>query len=428
MVTGVAAPGSPVSEPERRLSENILTVADFVQTLNAEIDSLLGVPDDSSCIVESSAIQYAASDSECTALFTAAQLVGVSFCYRFQTTISPPTSGEDCEVNAAAQLVAAALIGGDFADAIGPAADIVELSVPTNSPTSAPTEGPTSLTFPPTSETFPPTSETGGTTFVPTSETEGPTSAPSSIPTPTAPERMDPLTNEEMELIPDLANIEGYTTFLEALDTANLIDLLLTPGPFTVFAPTNEAFDLLDDDLPGLFECLLEPRYAPYLQIIMTYHVAKGEVFLAEQLVNDQVIDMLDGQEVSINIDNDGTTIVEKVLNQHYWGAAVINSYSKIVQRNMLASNGIMHGIDHLLLPPNFNVERFYKEACLGTDSPTDEPTEANANARTASVNTCGNDGSPKSICTYRIQLRLPHRVIACIILISILLTHATNS
>ena len=165
-----------MSEPERRLSENILTVADFVQTLNAEIDSLLGVPDDSSCIVESSAIQYAASDSECTALFTAAQLVGVSFCYRFQTTISPPTSGEDCEVNAAAQLVAAALIGGDFADAIGPAADIVELSVPTNSPTSAPTEGPTSLTFPPTSETFPPTSETGGTTFVPTSETEGPTS------------------------------------------------------------------------------------------------------------------------------------------------------------------------------------------------------------------------------------------------------------
>jgi len=169
VVTGVAAPGSPNPE-ERKLSEDILTVADFVQTLDAEMDSLLGVPESSSCIVESSAIQYGASDSECTEAFTADQLVGASFCYSFQTTISPPTSGEDCDVNAAAQLVTTTLEEGGFADAIGAAADIVGQEAPTDAPTDAPTGAPTGA---PTTE---PTS--GATTAEPTSgaTTAGPTS------------------------------------------------------------------------------------------------------------------------------------------------------------------------------------------------------------------------------------------------------------
>jgi len=174
VVTGVAAPGSPNPE-ERKLSEDILTVADFVQTLDAEIESLLGVPESSSCIVESSAIQYGASDSECTEAFTADQLVGASFCYSFQTTISPPTSGEDCEVNAAAQLVTTTLEEGGFTDAIGAAADIVGQEAPTDAPTDAPTGAPTTE---PTSgaTTAEPTS--GATTAGPTSgtTTAGPTS------------------------------------------------------------------------------------------------------------------------------------------------------------------------------------------------------------------------------------------------------------
>ena len=144
VVSGLAAPG-PVPTRERRLSEDILTVADFVQTLDAAMKNLLlGVPfDASSCIVESSAIQYAASDSVCTEAFD--QLAG-SFCYSFQTTISPPTSGEHCEVNAAADIVTGVLAEGGFrfAEAIGFVADveIIQLAT-TNSPTSAPTEAPT---------------------------------------------------------------------------------------------------------------------------------------------------------------------------------------------------------------------------------------------------------------------------------------------
>ena len=113
-VTGVAAPGPPYLF--------ILTVADFVQTLDAEIEDFLGT--DSSCIVKSSAIQYTAFDSVCTERFSGYQLggifVGKSFCYSFQTTISPPTPDDgDCDVNGTASSVTEALEAGDFEDAIG---------------------------------------------------------------------------------------------------------------------------------------------------------------------------------------------------------------------------------------------------------------------------------------------------------------------
>jgi len=171
VITGLAA---PIPSPAR--TEDISTVAEFELALFVRIAILLV---DSSCIAESSAIQYAASNSVCTEAFTAAQLAGASFCYEFQTTISPPTSGEDCEVNVAAELVAVALNDGELADAIGPVADIAVRFAPTD----APTEGPTSETDLPTSGTTTegPTSDTeeptsGTTTEGPTSDTEEPTS------------------------------------------------------------------------------------------------------------------------------------------------------------------------------------------------------------------------------------------------------------
>merc|ERR1711865_1188809 len=128
-----------------------------------ETDIILGVSSgDSNCVVETSAIQYDASDSVCTEFFTAAQLVGVSFCYSFQITISAPTSGGGCEVNAGAQLVTETLEEGGFANAIGSVNDIDGQVATTNAPTTGPmtglidtdaptTEGPTFITSPSTS-------------------------------------------------------------------------------------------------------------------------------------------------------------------------------------------------------------------------------------------------------------------------------------
>ena len=154
-VGGIAAPGSP----ERRLSEDILTVANFDRTLKEETDSILGVHSPtadraleesmriaraleySGCIVGTSAIQFdALSDSVCAEFFTADQLVGVSFCYRFQITISAPTFGvQGCEVNTAAQLVMETLEENGSANAIGPVNDMeIVHYAPTTSPSSKP--------------------------------------------------------------------------------------------------------------------------------------------------------------------------------------------------------------------------------------------------------------------------------------------------
>merc|ERR1711865_628708 len=159
VVSGIAAPRSR----ERRLLQDILTVAEFERTLKEETDIILGVSSgDSNCVVETSAIQYDASDSVCTEFFTAAQLVGVSFCYSFQITISAPTLGGGCEVNAGAQLVTETLEEGGFANAIGSVNDIDGQVATTNAPTTGPmtglidtdaptTEGPTFITPPSTS-------------------------------------------------------------------------------------------------------------------------------------------------------------------------------------------------------------------------------------------------------------------------------------
>ena len=79
----------------------------------------------------------------------------------------------------------------------------------------------------------------------------------------------------------------------------------------------------------------------------MTYHVASGEV-LAEKLCNDQIIDMLDNQSMLVNIEEGGII--------------VINDYSEVLQQDIIVSNGIAHGINYVLIPPNFKVEEFLKD------------------------------------------------------------------
>jgi len=169
VITGLAAPActSPGCFPP-----DISTVAEFEEALDVNIDIILGLPFDFSCIVESSAINYAASGSVCTDAFTADQLTRVPFCYSFQTTIS--SVGGSCDVNLAAQFVIEELEAGGFENVIGPVADIAVQFVPTDSPT----EGPTSETDLPTGGTTTEEPTSGTTTEGPTggTTTEGPTS------------------------------------------------------------------------------------------------------------------------------------------------------------------------------------------------------------------------------------------------------------
>ena len=191
---------------------------------------------------------------------------------------------------------------------------------PTPSPVTPPDPNPVALSTP--EPVLPPLSYRP--TDVPT------TTAPKPEPTDGPTEEFEPLLD-----IPNTAQEEGYTTLVEALTAADLVDALSFPnGPFfTVMAPTNTAFGLLDEDLLG---CLLEPLYQDVLQNVLLYHAADGKN-PAQGLFIDQEIEMLNGDNILINID---------AVN------VVINDNAEVVQPNVIASNGILHGIDRVLFPP----------------------------------------------------------------------------
>jgi hypothetical protein len=166
-------------------------------------------------------------------------------------------------------------------------------------------------------------------------------------PSPVTPPTPAPTTLPFLD-VPGTAEEYGFTTLVTALTAANLVETLAFPnGPYTVFAPTNAAFGRLGQELLG---CLLLPRYQDVLQDVLLYHVADEEL-LAQQLFNDQVINMMNTDSILITIDD---------------GTVVINSNADVVEPNLIATNGILHGIDRVLIPEELNVEEFLETCTSG--------------------------------------------------------------
>merc|ERR1711966_221948 len=149
--------------------------------------------------------------------------------------------------------------------------------------------------------------------------------------------------------IPQVAIANGFDTLVTALKAADLVGALASPnGPFTVFAPTDEAFDNLPDDLVG---CLLND--IPVLTDILLYHVAEGKV-LASQLSDGQEIStLLDGGEVTVDIRSDGDVLINDAM---------------VLTTDVEASNGVVHVINQVLVPPRIDVTAFL-DACTGGSS-----------------------------------------------------------
>lgn len=122
-----------------------------------------------------------------------------------------------------------------------------------------------------------------------------------------------------------------FTTLAAALDAAGLIDTLKGDGPFTVFAPTDEAFAKLP---AGTLETLLKPENKDQLISILTYHVVPGTV-KAEQVVTLTKATTVNGQSVDINV-NGGTVKVDNAT---------------VIATDVAASNGVIHIIDEVILP-----------------------------------------------------------------------------
>ncbi len=125
---------------------------------------------------------------------------------------------------------------------------------------------------------------------------------------------------------------KDHTTLVAALKQADLVTSLSNAGPFTVFAPTNAAFDKLP---AGTVDGLMKPDQKEALQNILQYHVTLAAM-KAESFTDGQVLGMVNGDKVTVNIKD---------------GKVMLNNSATIVV-SIVASNGIVHVIDGVLLPP----------------------------------------------------------------------------
>ncbi|HEX8984530.1 MAG TPA: fasciclin domain-containing protein [Bryobacteraceae bacterium] len=123
----------------------------------------------------------------------------------------------------------------------------------------------------------------------------------------------------------------NFNTLVTAIQAAGLVDTLKGPGPFTVFAPSDEAFA----NLPaGTLETLLKPENKARLQSILTYHVLQGKV-MSRDVVKLHAAKTVEGRSVAI-----------KTMN----GGVMVNN-AHITKADIAASNGVIHVIDAVILP-----------------------------------------------------------------------------
>ena len=128
----------------------------------------------------------------------------------------------------------------------------------------------------------------------------------------------------------------NFSTLVAAVSAAGLVDTLSGPGPFTVFAPTNAAFDALP---AGTVESLLLPENKDTLVSILTYHVVPGAI------TSDQLI----GTRQSVATVQGGTVDVNGVQSKLNSGVRVNDA--NVTTADIIASNGVIHVIDKVLLP-----------------------------------------------------------------------------
>ncbi len=144
-------------------------------------------------------------------------------------------------------------------------------------------------------------------------------------------------------IVQNAVNSADHTTLVAAVKAAGLVDTLSGPGPFTVFAPTNKAFDKLP---AGTVDNLLKPENKAALTKVLTYHVVAGKLSAADI---EKQIKMGHGKAELKTVSGgslwammDGKSIVLKDDK---------GDISKITQANVFQSNGVIHVVDTVLLP-----------------------------------------------------------------------------
>ena len=144
-------------------------------------------------------------------------------------------------------------------------------------------------------------------------------------------------------IIQTAVNSKDHTTLVAAVKAAGLVDVLSSPGPFTVFAPTNAAFAKLP---AGTVETLVKPENKATLTSILTYHVVAGKLSSATLAAK---VKAGGGKAMLKTVQGETLTVVAK--SGGLWLVDAKGGMSKITVANVNQSNGVIHVIDTVLMP-----------------------------------------------------------------------------
>ena len=147
----------------------------------------------------------------------------------------------------------------------------------------------------------------------------------------------------EMNIVETAVSNDSFSTLVTAVQAADLVDALSSDGPFTVFAPTNDAFNNLPD---GTLSTLLQPENQETLQSILTYHVVAGQ-FMAEDVV--QAIDDNGGQFTVETLQGGELTL--KLWEGNVYVKDTSGNKAQIIITDVETSNGVTHAINNVVLP-----------------------------------------------------------------------------
>ncbi|WP_303311326.1 fasciclin domain-containing protein [Hymenobacter sp. BT730] len=139
----------------------------------------------------------------------------------------------------------------------------------------------------------------------------------------------------DKDIVDNAVNSKEHTTLVAAVKAAGLVETLKGSGPFTVFAPTNAAFNELPN---GAMAGLMKPESKAKLAGVLTYHVIAGRIMAAD-LKDGQQLTTVNGEKIKISVKD---------------GQVMINN-AAITIPDVVSSNGITHVINQVLLPPAAN-------------------------------------------------------------------------
>jgi uncharacterized surface protein with fasciclin (FAS1) repeats len=136
----------------------------------------------------------------------------------------------------------------------------------------------------------------------------------------------------QADIVDTAVNAGSFNTLVAAVQAAGLVDVLRGDGPFTVFAPTDDAFAALGEDT---INTLLQPENRDQLVAILTYHVVPGEFFAADLAGQELSVESVQGDTIDIDATH-GSVMID--------GATVVTA-------DVDASNGVIHVINEVIMP-----------------------------------------------------------------------------